>query len=576
MPQDGSRDYPRNHCKAYTRVLLFIILDMTFRQAAPNEIGFTIMKTTVFSFLGSQLDASKGRGRWEKWRPNVALCQHPDFLVDRLVLFYNLSFTTLMQQVIEDIAAVSPETVVEPVLMPLKNPWDFQEVYGALYEYARGHDFQPEQNRYLVHITTGTHVAQICLFLLTETRYFPGQLLQSSPPRKQETGDPGKLDIIDLDLSRYNLLASRFAAEREETQSRLKSGIATRNAAFNTMIGEIEQVALRSRSPVLLLGPTGAGKSFLARRVYELKKQRYQLQGGFVEVNCATLRGDGAMSALFGHTRGAFTGAAAARAGLLRSADGGLLFLDEIGELGPDEQAMLLKAVEEKRFYPVGADREVSSDFQLIAGTCRDLAVEVAEGRFREDLYARLNMWTFHLPPLRERREDIEPNLDFELARFGQEHGREVRFNSEARRQYLQFAQRDEACWQGNFRDLSASVSRLATLAEGGRIREADVQREIVRLQRLWRGVATADFPRCRSVLGEAFASTDEFELLQLEGVLKACQACSTLSEAGRQLFAHSQQEKSSSNDSDRLRKYLARFGLDGQAVLAMGKNSVR
>ena len=353
------------------------------------------MKTIVFSFLGATLDNAGGRGRWEKWRPNVALCQHDDVIIDKLVLFYNAQYQSLLEQVMRDIASISPETVIEPHLMPLANPWDFQEVYGALYEFARTYPFQVDTHDYLVHITTGTHVAQICLFLLTETQYFPAKLLQSSPPRKQQRGIAGTIDIIDLDLSRYNQLASRFADERLETQNHLKSGIATKNTTFNGMIAEIEQVALRSRSPVLLLGATGVGKSFLARRVYELKKQRYQLRGEFVEVNCATLRGDSAMSTLFGHAKGAFTGAVNARAGLLRSADGGLLFLDEIGELGADEQAMLLKAVEEKRFYPVGSDKEVHSDFQLIAGTCRDLAQDVQQGRFREDLFARLNMQYF-------------------------------------------------------------------------------------------------------------------------------------------------------------------------------------
>lgn len=483
------------------------------------------------------------------------------------MLFYSPVYANLLNQVVEDIRFIAPETRVEPVEMPLRNPWDFEEVYGALYEFARGQEFNPEEHRYLVHITTGTHVAQICLFLLTETRYFPASLLQSSPPRRQQNGDPGQLDIIDLDLSRYNLLATRFAAERAETQSQLKSGIATRNAAFNAMIGEIEQVALRSRSPMLLLGPTGAGKSFLARRIYALKKQRYQLQGGFVEINCATLRGDGAMSALFGHSKGAFTGAVSGRAGLLRSADGGLLFLDEIGELGPDEQAMLLKAVEEKRFFPVGSDREVSSDFQLIAGTCRDLAREVAQGRFREDLYARLNMWTFRLPPLRERREDIEPNLAYELERFGREQGREVRFNSEAKRQYLRFAMSDEAEWPGNFRDLSASLTRLATLSEDGRIRETDVQREILRLRRTNADESADRFPRCRRVLGDAVDEQDLFDLHQLEGVLAVCDTVSSLSEAGRRLYARSRLRKASRNDSDRLRKYLAGFGLDWAAL---------
>src|SRR6185437_12178074 len=158
------------------------------------------------------------------------------------------------------------------------------------------------------------------------------------------------------------------------------------------------------------------------------KKLRHQLPGNFVEVNCATLRGDGAMSALFGHIKGAYTGAVQERAGLLRSANKGLLFLDEIGELGADEQAMLLRALEEKRFLPVGSDKEVQSDFQLIAGTNRDLGQRVREGSFRDDLYARLNLWTFQLPGLADRAEDIEPNLDFELERFAEGNQRRVMF----------------------------------------------------------------------------------------------------------------------------------------------------
>jgi len=126
------------------------------------------------------------------------------------------------------------------------------------------------------------------------------------------------------------------------------------------------------------------------------------------------------MSALFGRRNGAFTGAAADRPGLLRTAEKGMLFLDEIGELGRDEQAMILRAIEDKRFLPVGADKGTSSDFQLIAGTNCDLGEAVASGAFREDLCARLNLWTFRLPGLADRREDIEPNLDYELDRFAE------------------------------------------------------------------------------------------------------------------------------------------------------------
>jgi len=249
-------------------------------------------------------------------------------------------------------------------------------------------------------------------------------LVQTSPKERQSKSKSplGVAHVIDLDLSRYDRIAARFRKEASEARSFLKSGIETRNGGFNRLIEQIEQVAVQSRDPVLLMGPTGAGKSQLARRIYELKRSRHRLTGTFVEVNCATLRGDAAMSALFGHVKGAFTGALKDRLGLLRSADGGLLFLDEVGELGLDEQALLLRALESKRFPPFGGDQDVSSDFQLIAGTNRDLHSRVREGLFREDLLARLNLWTFRLPGLRDRPEDLEPNLDYELEQYVRRH----------------------------------------------------------------------------------------------------------------------------------------------------------
>jgi transcriptional regulatory protein RtcR len=354
----------------------------------------------------------------------------------------------------------------------------------------------------------------------------------------------------------------------------LKSGIATRNGRFNAMIEEIERVAIKSKAPMLLMGPTGAGKSFLARRLYELKKARRQVDGGFVEINCATLHGDGAGSTLFGHIKGAFTGAAASRAGLLRTADKGVLFLDEIGELGLDEQAMLLKAIEEKRFLPVGGDHEVHSDFQLIAGTNRDLAREVARGRFRDDLFARINLWTYELPGLAERLEDIEPNIDYLLHAFGAEHGQMVRFNKEARDRYMRFAMSDLARWTGNFRDLSASVMRMATLAEAGRITNEIVEAECLRLKRLWQAfrepVASAPDAGLEELLGaDALAELDQFDALQLEAVVGVCRQSKSLSDAGRRLFAVSRSAKRQPNDADRLKKYLARFGVSWELLQA-------
>lgn len=524
-------------------------------------------RTVVIGFLGTQLDyGGKGSGRWDKWRPTVGMCQQEDFVVHRLELLHDPRSRGLAERVRVDIESVSPETEVRRVEMELRDPWDFEEVYTTLHDFARNYVFDTEREDYLIHITTGTHVAQICWFLLAEARYLPARLLQTSPPRKKDVADSiGSHEIIDLDLSRYDKIAQRFRREHDDTLSFLKSGIATRNARFNAMIEQIERVATRSRAPILLTGPTGAGKSFLARRVYELKRQRQRIEGRFVEVNCATLKGESAMSALFGHVKGAFTGAQSAREGLLRAANGGLLFLDEIGELGLDEQAMLLKAIEEKQFLPFGSDREVQSDFQLIAGTNRDLRRHVQEGGFREDLHARINLWTFALPSLSERHEDIEPNLDFELERFAREQGQQVRFNLEARRRFLSFATSDEARWSGNFRELTASVTRMATLAEAGRIREAHVQDEIARLRTSWGTVQAED--KLSVLLGDAAVELDLFDRCQLETVIEVCRNSASLSEAGRRLFAASRKQKKLANDADRLRKYLARFGLEWGAL---------
>ena len=290
-----------------------------------------------------------------------------------------------------------------------------------------------------------------------------------------------------------------------------------------------------------------------------------------MEINCATIRGDAAMSTLFGHKKGAFTGAADTRTGLLLKADGGLLFLDEIGELGADEQAMLLRAIEEKRFFPLGSDVESKSDFQLICGTNKNLMRLAFEGRFREDLLARINLWTFDLPGLHERPEDIEPNLEYELRQYAIRTGRQISFNKEARERYLKLATAEEALWRGNFRDLSASLMRMATLASGGRITLDIVLDEWRRLEHQWREISGGrsdtggqDEKALTELLGEATVEEmDLFDRAQLSSVIKVCRRSRNLSEAGRKLFARSRLNKARPNDADRLRKFLAGFGLN-------------
>jgi transcriptional regulatory protein RtcR len=531
--------------------------------------------TVVLGLLGSALDSGTGEKRWERWRPSVCLARQEDLLVARLELLLPRRWRKLGQQVAADVRRVSPDTEVVLHHVGFRDPWDFAEVFAVLTDFAEAYNFDEDREDYLVHITTGTHVHQICLFLLTETRRLPARLLQTSPPGKHDPQGPGSYSIIDLDLSRYDKLAARFAEQRAQGVSLLKAGIETRDERFNATMDRIEQVALASKAPILLTGPTGVGKTQLARRIFELKRDAHRVSGTLVEVNCATLRGDGAMSTLFGHEKGSFTGALTRRDGLLRAADGGLLFLDEVGELGLDEQAMLLRALEEGTFFPLGRDTPVESRFQLIAGTNRDLGRAVREGTFREDLLARIDLWSFALPALRERLADVEPNLEYELERFGREQGRQVTFNREARAAFLAFATTPITPWTANFRDFSAAMTRMATLAPGGRINRAVVAEEIERLDRQWHALAGDEQQPGREqvlneVLGaEGTAELDLFDRVQLAEVLRVCRASPTQSAAGRALFARSRQRRASPNDADRLAKYLKRFGLRWAEVRA-------
>lgn len=536
----------------------------------------------VFAFLGSTFDMGFSEKRWERWRPTPALVGHEDELpLTRVELMYtSQEHLSLLERVVKDLKEKSPVVEVRTHFLELPDPWDFPAVYGALFDLFRSYDFDTAKTNYFLQLATGTHVAKICLFLLAEARIAPAQLLTTRPfpggliPAGKEIWR-GLLHVVDLSRERYAAISSRFAAVTQSRSDVLRNGIPTRNRAFNEMIEEVEQVASRSSAPMLLTGPTGAGKSQLASRIYELRREAQLVTGEFVEVNCATLRGDNALSTLFGHKKGAFTGAVADRKGVLQLADGGIVFLDEIGEMPLEEQTLLLKALEEKRFTPLGSDKPVHSDFQLIAGTNRDLGAEVAAGRFREDLFARINVWTFRLPGLAERREDIEPNLEFELRRNSEYLKRIVSFNSDARKRYLDYAMLSP--WPGNFRDLSASVQRMATLAEGGRIDLSVVEREIRRLTMAANAASPATPSKCnlpttpaeslqwvsRILSAEERSKLSLIQLVQADLAIQYIQSANTVADVGRRLLTPMNDDARLSNPSDRARKYLATLGLD-------------
>ncbi len=240
--------------------------------------------------------------------------------------------------------------------------------------------------------------------------------------------------------------------------SRRFGGAVGRAPAMLRLFDLLERVSA-SDATILLQGETGTGKEVLARAVHEASPRR---SGPFVTVDCSALSATLADSELFGHLRGAFTGAAADRKGALLQANGGTLFLDEIGELTPAVQVKLLRVLQDGVLDRLGGTAPVQIDVRLVAATNKDLAAEVRAGRFREDLFFRLHVVAVRLPPLRERREDILPLASVFLRRFAAATGRPISGLTAAARARL-----EAAAWPGNVRELMHAVERAVILARG-------------------------------------------------------------------------------------------------------------
>ncbi len=214
---------------------------------------------------------------------------------------------------------------------------------------------------------------------------------------------------------------------------------------------------------VLILGETGTGKELVARAIHRGSRRA---RGRFVAVNCAAIPETLLEAELFGYVKGAFTGAEARREGKFVAASGGTLFLDEVGELPLSLQPKLLRALEEKEVTPLGSDRSVAVDVRLVAATNRDLQALVKEGKFRPDLYFRLNVVPIKLAPLRERREDIEPLVQYLLPRIAARHGKPIRDVEPGLYAWLAAQE-----WPGNVRELENTLERLVVLAADGVLR---------------------------------------------------------------------------------------------------------
>jgi len=328
-----------------------------------------------------------------------------------------------------------------------------------------------------------------------------GEILASAYDRKRRDAE------LMTHVEEIRALRDRLQAEnvslREEVQSRHDfDEIVGQSLTIRQVLARVSQVA-PTDAAVLLLGETGTGKELLARALH----QRSARSGhAFVRVNCAAIPATLIESELFGHEKGAFTGAITTRAGRFEVANGGSLFLDEIGELGIDVQAKLLRVLQDGTFERVGSTRTIRADVRIIAATNRDLERAMAEGRFREDLFYRLNVFPIQLPPLRERREDIPLLVWSVINRRQGELGRHI---DEVPRRAMRALESYD--WPGNVRELENVIERALILSTGSTLNVEDL--------------AAPGAPRAASADGASvpLQRLDEVERAHIRGVLERC-----------------------------------------------------
>jgi Nif-specific regulatory protein len=266
-------------------------------------------------------------------------------------------------------------------------------------------------------------------------------------------------------------------AEREEMirhQHRLQKELQGRYSLENVIgaskrmqevFAEVHQAA-PGKATVLLRGESGTGKEVIARAIHYLSQRK---DGPFIKVNCAALSETLLESELFGHEKGSFTGATQERKGRFELANGGTLFLDEIGEISPAFQTKLLRVLQEREFERVGGNKPIKVDVRLIAATNRNMEEDVAHGRFRADLYYRVNVVSVFLPPLRERREDIPLLVEYFLEKFNRDNQRTLTISPEAMQVLL------KCNWPGNVRELENCVERTATMTRSSMVQDVDL-----------------------------------------------------------------------------------------------------
>src|SRR2546428_2816177 len=323
-----------------------------------------------------------------------------------------------------------------------------------------------------VVVTGGLHesgAAQLLTLARARSVSTLGLVEETEPDAKGLARRLGLTGYLDKPADPAEVAATvRRLIERRKLQQR--TGIIGESPAIQEVLVKIEQMAPVT-STVLIEGESGTGQELVARAIHDLSPRRAK---PFIAVNCAAIPDTLLESELFGHEKGAFTGAAERRLGRFELADGGTIFLDEVGEMAPATQVKVLRVLEDRTFFRVGGTQAIKVDVRVIAATNKSLKEEVALGRFRDDLFYRLNVLHIYLPPLRERRTDIPLLVRRFIAEFAKQHDRTFRGITPEALQILVDAE-----WPGNIRQLRNLIESMVVLAPEGEIRASDIPKDI-------------------------------------------------------------------------------------------------
>jgi transcriptional regulator with PAS, ATPase and Fis domain len=366
---------------------------------------------------------------------------------------------------------------MHPVPANLDNPTSYAEIYPQVLDLLTTIRSTQglESNQLNILLSPGTPTMQAVWVLLAKTR-FPAVCWSGYQGQYSTVELPFNIELEFIEQAQRN--ADRSLQKAFDTESVLKN--------FDAIVGESDvirsqvhkAVKLSQRNvPTLILGPTGSGKEVFARAIHEASPQS---NGEFVAINCGALPKELAESILFGHKRGAFTGASSDQEGLVKLADKGTLFLDEVGELTLDLQVKLLRVLQEKVFRPLGAKKDSKSDFRIIAATHQNLLEKVADGTFREDLFYRIAIGMIKLPALVERDNDIELLSDYLLQSINQELADQPGYQSKKFNTKVKKVIKSHA-WPGNIRELRATILRVCAWSDNREITTEEFEEAIIK-----------------------------------------------------------------------------------------------